>query len=91
MHRVLYYVNNESQLLGQKNFLSSSHDIRKEIIEQVFSNSVNQEYPQIQDDFNTMIDITIEGCFSDPMHGGNKQKLAWKMLNGSIKEDWFYA
>lgn len=91
LRRIIDYVNNESLLLGQKSFTASSGDIRNQIIGRVFSNSVNQQYPQILDDFYTMIDITIEGCFSDPMHGGNKQKLAWNMLNGSIKEEWFYA
>ncbi len=30
--------------------------------------------------FNQLLNITMEGFFSDPMYGGNRNKAAWKML-----------
>jgi len=30
--------------------------------------------------FNALLSITMEGFFSDPIYGGNRNKVAWKML-----------
>ncbi len=30
--------------------------------------------------FNLLLQLTVEGYFSDPMYGGNKDKSAWKMI-----------
>jgi len=30
--------------------------------------------------FNALLDITMEGFFADPIYGGNRNKVAWKML-----------
>ena len=30
--------------------------------------------------FNLLLQLTIEGYFSDPIYGGNKNKAAWKMI-----------
>ncbi len=30
--------------------------------------------------FNLLLQLTVEGYFSDPIHGGNKNKAAWKMI-----------
>lgn len=30
--------------------------------------------------FNLMLELTMQGYFSDPMYGGNKDKAAWKMI-----------
>jgi len=30
--------------------------------------------------FNALISITMEGFFSDPIYGGNRDKVAWKMI-----------
>lgn len=30
--------------------------------------------------FQSLLDLTIEGYFSDPVYGGNKDMLAWKMI-----------
>jgi gluconate 2-dehydrogenase gamma chain len=30
--------------------------------------------------FGLLLQLTVEGYFSDPIHGGNKNKAAWKMI-----------
>ncbi len=30
--------------------------------------------------FEALLDIVMEGFFADPMYGGNKEKVAWKMV-----------
>jgi gluconate 2-dehydrogenase gamma chain len=30
--------------------------------------------------FDNLLQITMEGFFADPMYGGNKNKVAWKMI-----------
>jgi Gluconate 2-dehydrogenase subunit 3 len=30
--------------------------------------------------FSLLLQLTVEGYFSDPIHGGNKNKAAWKMI-----------
>jgi gluconate 2-dehydrogenase gamma chain len=30
--------------------------------------------------FNLMYDLTMQGYFADPLHGGNKGKASWKMI-----------
>ena len=30
--------------------------------------------------FDNLLQLTMEGFFADPMYGGNKDKLAWKMI-----------
>jgi gluconate 2-dehydrogenase gamma chain len=30
--------------------------------------------------FDALLDLVMEGFFADPMYGGNKDKLAWKMV-----------
>jgi gluconate 2-dehydrogenase gamma chain len=30
--------------------------------------------------FSSLLDLTIEGYFSDPVYGGNKDMVAWKMI-----------
>jgi gluconate 2-dehydrogenase gamma chain len=30
--------------------------------------------------FDNFLQLTMEGFFADPMYGGNKDKIAWKMI-----------
>ncbi len=30
--------------------------------------------------FNLLYDLTMQGYFADPLHGGNKGKASWKMI-----------
>src|SRR5262249_13757464 len=30
--------------------------------------------------FDALLDLTMEGFFSDPIYGGNRNKVSWKMI-----------
>jgi gluconate 2-dehydrogenase gamma chain len=30
--------------------------------------------------FASLVDVTMEGFFSDPIHGGNRNKIGWKLV-----------
>ena len=36
--------------------------------------------PGAQEFFNQLLTIAMEGFFADPLYGGNRDKLSWKML-----------
>lgn len=83
------YLDRESCKKGGKDFLSSEKMDQNLLIESIASGKADRMQPGIQKDFHKLINMTLEGCFSDPMHGGNKDKKAWNILKGSIKEEWF--
>ena len=33
-----------------------------------------------QEFFNLLLNLTMEGFFSDPIYGGNRGKASWKMI-----------
>ncbi len=39
--------------------------------------------------FNELVDITLEGCFSDPLHGANADKAGWEIMSRSLEYKWF--
>jgi len=39
--------------------------------------------------FNLLVDITLEGCFSHPRHGGNAGMKAWKVMESALQKGWF--
>ncbi len=81
----------EAQSMGKNDFLSLSKNLQLEIINNFSSQIVEKKYPGVQMEFNQLIDMTLEGCFSDPMHGGNKKKDAWRMMKDHLKYEWFHV
>jgi len=39
--------------------------------------------------FNLLVDITLEGCFSHPRHGGNAGMNAWKVMEKALQKGWY--
>jgi hypothetical protein len=70
-------------------FLSAEPDKQSQLMQGFISPVTMQQYPEAREDFSMLVDCTIEGCFSDPTHGGNREKKAWQMLNGTVNEEWF--
>ena len=89
--RLTNYLDSESHKMNKKNFLSSETSVQNKLLDSLASGKKDRARTSINKDFYTLMDLTLEGCFSDPMHGGNRDKRAWKSLGGSIKEDWFNA
>ena len=89
--RLTKYLDSECRKDHGKDFLSSGAMSQNKLLDSIAFEKKNQTNNSAKKDLHTLIDLTLEGCFSDPMHGGNRNKQAWKSLGGSIKEDWFYA
>lgn len=89
--RLTKYLDSECQKDHGKDFLSSETTVQNKLLDSLAFDKKNQINNKPKKDFHTLIDLTLEGCFSDPMYGGNKNKQAWNVMGGTIKEDWFYA
>lgn len=85
------YLDSESQKVNGKNFLSSETKTQNELLDSIAMGKKDHVITNIRKDFYTLVELTLEGCFSDPMYGGNKNKQAWNLLGGTFKEEWFYA
>lgn len=89
--RLVNYLDTESRKICGKCFVYAEYEMRKKLIDSIGSGEKDRVNSKIRNDFNVLIDLTLEGCFSDPMYGGNRNKQAWNLLGGTIKEEWFYA
>lgn len=91
LKRLTSYLDSESKKITGKNFLSTESKIQHELLDSIASGEKGRVNTAIRKDFYTFIELTLEGCFSDPMYGGNKNKQAWNLLGGTIREEWFNA
>jgi len=78
-----------AQKSGYTHFLAADASGQKQILDAIVNGKPEQYPAQAKNDFNTLVAITLEGCFSNPVHGGNKNRQAWLLLNGSLKKEWF--
>ena len=91
VNRLVDYLDKESRMICGKDFLYATPEIKKKLLDSIASGEKDQVSIEIGKDFLALIDLTLEGCFSDPMYGGNKNRQAWNLLGGTIREEWFYA
>ncbi|KMQ52751.1 hypothetical protein CHISP_0520 [Chitinispirillum alkaliphilum] len=57
----------------------------------LLSDLFNGDLPVSRTDLNKFIDFTLEGCFCDPMHGGNSEYSSWQVMEGFIRKEWFHV
>ncbi len=79
----------EAQKRGGLSFGDMDRTLQDAIVEAVNSGSLDTIYPGIQRNLHTLIDITLEGCFADSVHGGNRERQAWIIMQGGIRQEWF--
>jgi hypothetical protein len=91
LRRVIACLDVESHKINSKSYCSQTSDVRVRLLDDLMSGRAEAGHPGIQRDIFSLYDLVIEGCFSDPSHGGNRHKKAWGMLNGTFKEEWFNA
>ena len=91
INRLVDYLDKESGRICGKDFLYATPEIKKKLLDSIASGEKDEASVEIRKDFYALIDLTLEGCFSDPMYGGNKNKQAWNLLGGTIRQEWFYA
>ncbi len=89
MQRLVLCLDKESQKNNKTDFISSENDFQNKLINLIVTGNMENYYPGVQKDFNNLVDITLEGCFSDQVHGGNKNREAWKLMKESFKVEWF--
>ncbi len=91
LRRITRYCNKRCMKDYSCTFLAADAEIQRQVVHTITASETVRQYPEILDDFNSLIDITLEGCFADPRHGGNREKRAWQILGGTINEEWFNA
>jgi hypothetical protein len=74
---------------GAPDFISMRAEECAPVIDRIAAGDFDHRFPGIQQDFYSLMEMTLEGCFSDPSAGGNRSRKAWHLLGGSFKEEWF--
>jgi gluconate 2-dehydrogenase gamma chain len=59
-------------------FAASDPDNRRTLLTAIDAGEVGELW--LKQFFNQVLENTIEGYFSDPIHGGNRDGISWKML-----------
>ena len=89
LSRICTYFQFRALTLYNKNFHSLSSPLKEQLITDFISNPPLTVYRSAYDDFNHLVDICIEGCFSSSVHGGNHGDVAWNIFQDSFKKEWF--
>jgi gluconate 2-dehydrogenase gamma chain len=61
---------------GGQSFLLLTDQQKREFIDQI----VQGRHPSLRPIFDLIYDLTLQGYFGSPEHGGNLQQKSWKML-----------
>jgi gluconate 2-dehydrogenase gamma chain len=64
----------------QKDFDRLSEQQQIQLLQGLEQGRVTLEEVPAQEFFNLLLNAAMEGFFSDPIYGGNKDKVSWKML-----------
>ena len=90
LKRTVVFLNYHARKKSGKSFAASSETIQKEVL-QLWTSPEAHTLPPGMDsgDLGALLDLTLEGCFSDSIRGGNKNNRSWEILNGSLKKEWF--
>lgn len=91
LQRITAHLDAVCRKAGKNGFSTMLPGDRSSLLEMIASGKADPGCPGIQKDFFAIIDMTIEGCFSDPLHGGNRNGRAWQLFGGSFKKDWMYV
>ena len=73
-------VNAYAQKTKQKFFKDLAPADRAAVLSEVETNKAEMKNVPGPAWFNMFLQLTMEGYFSDPMYGGNKDKSVWKMI-----------
>lgn len=57
-----------------------SHDEQEALLKEMEQGSLLLPDVPIQEFFSMLLDNTMEGFFSDPIHGGNRDKVGWRLV-----------
>lgn len=68
-------IDSESVALGGVAFRDVAPEKRTALLEQIASK------PEIKPFFDTLVAHAMQGFYGDPRHGGNRDRVSWKMLH----------
>ncbi|MGG3469211.1 gluconate 2-dehydrogenase subunit 3 family protein [Neobacillus pocheonensis] len=74
-------LNNHSQAVYKKDFIDLKGDEKDAILKDFEEDKVNITTISPSGFFNMLRSSTLEGVYSDPLYGGNKNMDGWKMRN----------
>lgn len=72
-------LDDESQKRFKKKFVDADAEQQNEILQAFENGEVNMKGVAAVTFFNLLLQLTIEGAYSDPVYGGNKNMMGWKM------------
>lgn len=72
-------LNEISNINHQKAFNMITEEEQIAILQDFESGNIKMQYVSSAVFFGLLRQLTIEGCYCDPMHGGNKNMEGWKM------------
>ena len=72
-------INAESEKRHDENFYDLEGEQQDEILEELESDEIKIDGVRSRTFFNLLRQMTIEGAYSDPLYGGNKNMEGWKM------------
>src|SRR5262249_6119210 len=70
----------ESRKTLQKHFDRLTADQHIKVVQDMDQGRVTFEGISAQEFFNLLLASTMQGFFADPVYGGNRDKVAWKMI-----------
>ena len=64
----------------QKDFDRLTEEQQIQVLQGLEQSKIALDHVAAQEFFNLLLNAAMEGFFADPIYGGNKNKVAWKML-----------
>lgn len=83
---ILTYLDKEAERISNKLFTELTPVQQDKLVQHCATASLTLEQ---QSAFNTLVDITLQGCFSSPDHGGNKNYHSWNIMKDHLQRNWF--
>lgn len=76
----------EAQVVIGSSFAQASVEAQDSLLAQIEQNHVKATWPiDAVKFFNMLIDHAMEGFYSDPGNGGNRDQIAWKMIGFEVR------
>jgi gluconate 2-dehydrogenase gamma chain len=64
----------------QKDFDRLTEEQQIQVLQGLEQGKIALDHVAAQEFFNLLLNAAMEGFFADPIYGGNKNKVSWKML-----------
>jgi len=64
----------------QKDFDRLTEEQQIQVLQGLEQSKIALDHVAAQEFFNLLLNAAMEGFFADPIYGGNKNKVSWKML-----------